>query len=624
MSLNPLVDSRDLRFVAFEMLELEKLNRFERFSDFDRDVYEDTLNLAEKIAVEQFYTSNAEGDKTGLKYDPHTHEVTVPESFHKGFKAYVEAGFHNLAFPPEAGGMGIPATIALASQEYFNAGNTSLGMYCSSLTGTAHQIMIFGSEELKAMFLPKLLSGEWGGTMCLTEPGAGSDVGALKTKAIRQADGTFLISGQKIFISNGEHDLTPNIIHPVLARIEGDPAGTKGISIFIVPKILVNKDGSLGERNDMICSGIEHKMGLKGNATATLNFGDNGKCIGYLMGEERQGMKVMFQLMNEARIFTGIQAQSVSSAAYMHAVTYARNRIQGAHITQMMNPNAPKVPIIEHPDVKRMLLYMKSIVEGMRMLTLFLAYNRDITHSSSSVEESKEATAIVEILTPIVKAGISDAAWLVTAEAMQVFGGYGYCQEYPVEQYARDSKVFSIYEGTNAIQSLDLQMRKILMNPGMYNYSLLKKFIADTIEKARDIVDVKYIIPVVRGAEKLDEVIKMMQGQMQEGKFMALVLNATPLQQAMFPLVLAWLHLWSLTITTPKVKALFGQAKGEERRKIISENTEAAYYSGRMLSSQFYIGAEYPKFFGRMECIMGNEGAALKVASENFSGAPKE
>ena len=624
MSLNPLVDSRDLRFVAFEMLELEKLNRFERFGDFDRDVYEDTLNLAEKIAVEQFYTSNAEGDKVGLKYDPATHEVTVPESFHKGFKAYVEAGFHNLAFSPEEGGMGIPASIAMASQEYFNAGNTALGMYCSSMTGTAHQIMVFGSEELKAMFLPKLLSGEWGGTMCLTEPGAGSDVGALKTKAIRQADGTFLISGQKIFISNGEHDLTPNIIHPVLARIEGDPAGTKGISIFIVPKFLVNKDGSLGERNDMICSGIEHKMGLKGNATSTLNFGDNGKCIGYLMGEERQGMKVMFQLMNEARIFTGIQAQSVSSAAYLHAVTYARNRIQGAHITQMMNPAAPKVPIIEHPDVKRMLLYMKSIVEGMRMLTLFLAYNRDITHSTSSAEESKEATAIVEILTPIVKAGISDAAWLVTAEAMQVFGGYGYCQEYPIEQYARDSKVFSIYEGTNAIQSLDLQMRKILMNPGMYNYSLLKKFIADTIEKARDIVDVKYIIPVVRGVEKLDEVIKMMQGQMQEGKFMALVLNATPLQQAMFPLVLAWLHLWSLTITTPKVKALLGQAKGEERQKIISENSEAAYYSGRMLSSQFYIGAEYPKFFGRMECIMGNEGAALKVASENFSGAPKE
>lgn len=624
MSLNRLVDSRDVRFVVFEMLELEKINRFERFSEFDRDMYEDTLSLAEKIAVDQFYTSNADGDKIGLKYNPNTHEVKVPESFHKGFKAYVGAGFHNLAFPPEAGGMGMPATIAFASQEYFNAGNTSLGMYCSSLTGTAHLLMVFGSEEVKRMFLPKLLSGEWGGTMCLTEPGAGSDVGALKTKAVRQSDGTYLITGQKIFISNGEHDLTPNIIHPVLARIEGDLPGTKGISIFVVPKILVNKDGSLGERNDMFCSGIEHKMGLKGNATATLNFGDNGKCVGYLMGEERQGMKVMFQLMNEARIFTGIQAQSVSSAAYMHAVTYAKNRIQGAHITQMLNPNAPKVPIIEHPDVKRMLLYMKSTIEGMRMLTLYLSHNRDVTSSLSSPEEAKETTAIAEILTPIVKAGISDAAWLVTAEAMQVFGGYGYCQEYPVEQYARDSKVFSIYEGTNAIQSLDLQMRKILMNPNQYNYSILKKRIAETIEKAKGIVDDKYITPVARGVEKLDEVINMMKTQMQEGKFMALVLNATPLQQAMFPLVLAWLHLWSLTITIPKMKALFGDAKGEERQKIISENSEAAYYSGRVLSSQFFIGSEYPKYFGKIECIMGNEAAAIKVTPDNFTGALKE
>jgi alkylation response protein AidB-like acyl-CoA dehydrogenase len=624
MSLNQLVDSRDVRFVIFEMLELEKLKRFERFRDFDRSVYEDTLNLAEKIAVEKFYPSNADGDQTGAKFHPETHEVVVPESFHKGFKAFIEAGFHNLEFPPELGGMGMPATITMAAQEYFNAGNTSLGMYCMSLTGTAHQLMVFGNEELKKMFLPKLLSGEWGGSMCLTEPSAGSDVGALRTKAVKQADGTYLICGQKNFISNSEHDLTPNIIHPVLARIEGAPEGTKGISIFIVPKFLVNPDGSLGERNDMICSGIEHKMGLKGNATCTLNFGDNGKCIGYLMGKEREGMKVMFQLMNEARIFTGIQAQSLSSAAYMHAVTYARNRIQGVHITQSMNPAAPKVAIIEHPDVKRMLLYMKSIVEGMRMLTLFLAYNEDNSHSSADAEESKVTKAIVEILTPIVKAGISDAAWLVTAEAMQVYGGYGYCQEYPVEQYARDSKVFSIYEGTNAIQSLDLQMRKILMNPEMYNYSILKQYIARTIEKAKGIVDDKYITPVKRGMEKLDEVISMMRTQMEEGKLMALVLNATPLQQAMFPLMLAWLHLWSLTITIPQAKAILGDAKGAERRKIIVENTEAAYYSGRMLSSQFYIGAEFPKYFGKIECILFNEGAGLKVAVENFTGALRE
>ena len=624
MSLNPLVDSRDVRFIMFEMLELEKLNRFDRFKDFDRSVYEDTLNLAEKIALDQFYTSNSDGDKIGLKFNPETNEVKVPESFHKGFRSYLEAGFHSLPFPPEMGGMGLPSTVSIAAAEFFNAGNTALTMYCGSITGAIHIIAAFGSEALKNMFLPKMMEGQWGGTMCLTESGAGSDLGALKSKAIRQPDGTYLISGQKIFISNGEHDMTENIIHPVLARIEGDPEGTKGISIFVVPKFLINQDGTLGARNDMICSGIEHKMGLKGNATSTLNFGDNGKCVGYLLGKEREGMKVMFMLMNAARIHTGVQAEAVSSAAYMHAVTYARNRIQGVHITQSMNPAAPKVPIIEHPDVKRMLLYMKSTIEGMRMLCLFLAYHEDVMHSSALAAEVKDSTAIVEILTPIVKAGISDAAWLVTAEAMQVYGGYGYCQEYPVEQYARDVKVFSIYEGTNAIQSLDLQMRKILMNPEMYNYKILKKYIADTITIAKGVVDDRYIAPVVRGMEKFDEVIAMMQTQLKEGKFMALVLNATPLQQAMFPLILAWLHLWSLTITIPKSKALLGDAKGAERRKILVDNAEAAYYSGRMLSSQFFIAAEFPKFFGQLECIMNNEGAAIKVDSENFTGALKE
>jgi len=623
MSLNPLVDSRDVRFVAFEMLEIDKISRYERFAGQDRRLYEDTLSLAEKIAVERFYASNAEGDKIGLTYNADTHTVTVPESFHRGFRAFAEAGFHNLAFPPEEGGMGIPVTVSFAAQEYFNAGNTSLAMYCSTLMGTSHLLMVYGSEKLKRMFLHKMIAGEWCGTMCLTEPGAGSDVGALKTKAVRRSDGTYLITGQKVFISNGEHDLTPNIIHPVLARIEGDPEGTKGLSLFIVPKVLVNEDGSLGEPNDMFCAGIEHKMGLRGNATSTLYFGDQGECVGYLLGGERQGMKIMFQLMNEARIFTGIQAQAVSSAAYMHAVTYARNRIQGAHITQMLNPDAPKVAIIEHPDVKRMLLYMKSTVEGMRMLTLYLAYNRDIVLSSPSADEVKEATALIEILTPVVKAGISDAAWLVTAEAMQVYGGYGYCQDYSVEQYARDSKVFSIYEGTNAIQSLDLQMRKILMNPDHYNYSILKKRMAETLAAAKGIVDDRYIAPLARGMERLDEVIQMMKMQMEEGKFLALVLNATPLQQAMFPLVLAWLHLWSMTLTTPRMKALLGDARGGERQKMISENSEAAYYSGRVLSSQFFIGSEYPKYFGRIECIMGNEAAAIKVAPDNFTGAVK-
>ncbi|MFZ1036944.1 MAG: acyl-CoA dehydrogenase [Smithella sp.] len=624
MALNQLVDSRDVRFTMFEMLELEKLNRFDSFKDFDRSVYEDTLDLAEKIAVELFYPCNSEGDAVGLKFDAKKNEVNVPESFHKGFNAYIDAGFQSLPFPQEVGGMGFPSSISMAAAEYFNAANTSLTMYGGAIAGAIAVIASFGSEELKNMFLPKLMEGKWGGTMCLTESGSGSDLGALKTRAVRQADGTYLISGQKIFISSGEHDLTENIIHPTLARIEGDPEGTKGISIFVVPKYLVNKDGSLGARNDILCTGVEHKMGLKAQATSSLCFGEEGKCVGYLLGKEREGMKVMFLLMNAARIHTGVQAEALSSAAYMHAVTYARNRIQGSHILKAMDPSAPRVPIIEHPDVKRMLMYMKSTVEGMRMLCLFLACHEDIMRASSSPDEVKKAIGIVEILTPIVKAGISDASWLVTAEAMQVYGGYGYCAEYPVEQYARDCKVLSIYEGTNAIQSLDLQMRKILMNKDMFNYSILKQYIADTIAKAKGIVDDRYIAPVARGMEKLDEVIAMMIKQLQEMKIIGLVANATPLQQAMFPLIVAWLHLWSLTITIPKSKALLGDAKGADRRKILADNPEAAYYSGRVLSAQFFIGAEFPKFFGRVECIMNQEGAAIKADSENFTGALKE
>ncbi|MFY9149931.1 MAG: acyl-CoA dehydrogenase, partial [Smithellaceae bacterium] len=443
----------------------------------------------------------------------------------------------------------------------------------------------------------------------------------LKTKAVKQPDGTYLITGSKIFISNGEHDMTENIIHPVLARIEGDPGGTKGISIFVVPKFLINKDGSLGERNDVYCTGIEHKMGLKGNATSSLSFGENGKCVGYLLGKEREGMKIMFHLMNAARIHTGVQALGCSSAAYLHAVTYARNRVQSALIT---NPKGGPVTIINHPDVKRTLLYMKSQVEGMSMLCLFLAMHEDIMHGSKDPEEVKRATAIVDILTPVVKAGISDASWLVTSEAMQVYGGYGYCQEYPIEQYARDTKVFAIYEGTNAIQSLDLMMRKILMNPEMYNYAQLREWMNNTIAKAKGVVDDKYVKPVEEGVAKLDEVIEMMKKQMGEMKILLLLNNATSFQRAVYPLVLAWLHLWSLIITTPKAKALLGDAKGEERAKIIANDPEAAYYSGRVLSSQFFIGAELPKFFGMMAAITANEAAALKMESDNFTGALKE
>lgn len=624
MALNQLVDSRDVRFVLYEMLELEKLSKYPKYADFDRDIYEDTLELAEKIAINYFYPSNSEGDKEGgAQFDPETNEVRVPESVKAAARAFIDSGFMTLRLPMESDGMGMPSALSTACGEYFNAGNTAAEMYVGGTLGAAMLIASFGTEEQKELYLPKMFAGEWGGDMCLTEPDAGSDVGALKTKAVKQADGTYLITGQKIFISSGESDLFENIIHPTLARIEGDIPGTKGISIFIVPKYLANPDGSLGERNDVVCSGIEHKMGIKNSATATLNFGDNGKCVGYLLGEERQGMKIMFYLMNEARIATGLQAQGQSSAAYMHAVTYARNRIQSKHITQSANPDAPGVPIIQHPDVQRMLLWMKGYVEGMRMLSYFLSYCVDITDIGEE-DEAKKADGIIELFTPIVKAGISDASWLVTAEAIQVYGGYGVCSDYPVEQYARDTKVFSIYEGTNAIQSLDLTFRKILMNPEQFNLNAWKEKVEQILAQAKGVVDEKYVAQVERGLAKFDEIIDFLKEQLAAGNYMVITLHATPLQQCMFMLVLAWLHLWSLSITMPKMKELVGDAKGEERKKLIDDNQEAAYYSGRVLSSQFYIGAEFPKYFGKVECILNNELAAIKTSSATFTGALEE
>jgi len=624
MARNQLVDSRDVRFVLYEMLGIDALGgKISKYADYDQDIYEDALNLAETIAVDMFQTSNAESDQEGVHYDPDTKEVAVPQSTKEALNAFLEAGFQNASLEPEHGGMGLPGAVSTACYEYFNAGNTAAFMYAAVIIGTAHLVLEYGNESQKNLYLEKLISGQWGGSMCLTEPEAGSDVGALKTKAVKQPDGTYRISGQKIFITAGENDTVENIIHPVLARIEGDPKGTKGISIFLVPKYLVNKDGTMGERNDMACSGVEHKMGIKASATCTLNFGDNGNCVGFLLGEERQGMKIMFQMMYEARIITGLQSQALASTAYLHAVTYAKTRLQGVHVTQMLNPEAASVPIIEHPDVKRMLLYMKSYVEGMRMLSYFLAHNVDIERFLEG-EEKKESEAMYEILLPLLKAGNSDTAWLVTAEAIQVHGGYGFCQDYPVEQFARDCKILSIYEGTNAIQSLDLTMRKLLMNKEQYYYTVLFSKITKTIESARGVVDDRYITPIKEGLDKINEAVEFFKASMAGGKFLHIFMNATVFQQCLFLLVLGWLHLWSLTLTTPEMKKLVGDVKGEEREKLLNENLEAAYYNGRVLSSQFFIGAELPKLSGKIDCILKGESAVIKSSASSFTGAMDE
>lgn len=621
-SLNPLVDTRDARFVLFEVLGVDKLTQYPHFADFDKDTFEDVLNLAEAIAVEQVYPINMEGDKLSVKYDPDTKKVILPECYKPALQAMYDAGFIGLTNDTESGGMGMPHAIGQACTEYFTAASVAFSMYPALTIGALNLIKNFGTQELKDTYIAKMTTGEWTGTMCLTEPDAGSDVGNLKSKAVKQADGSYKITGQKIFISGGDFEMPGNIIHPVLARIEGDPPGTKGISIFVVPKYRIKADGKL-EFNDVICSGVEHKMGIKASATCTLNFGDNGDCIGWLLGKERQGMKIMFQMMNEARLYVGLQGLAVSSAAYMHAITYARTREQGVHVTQMLNPDAPKVSIIQHPDVKRMLLWMKSYVEGMRLLTYYVGYLEDLMHGIEG-EAKKEAQAMIEFLIPIVKAGNTDNAWKVTSEAIQVYGGYGFCSDYPVEQFARDAKILAIYEGTNGIQSMDLTMRKILMNPEQFNYTIFKKNVLATIAKAKGIVDDKYVDAVQKGLDKVDAVVQYLKEQMAAGKFLHIFASATPLQQALSMFVLGWIHLWMLTLAQPKMKDIIGDKKGDELNALLADNSEAAFYNGKVLSSQFYIGAELKKFFGMVDYILDGEAAVVKASEHIFTGAPVE
>ncbi len=623
MALNPIVDSRDVRFILFEVLDVEKLTKYSKFADFDKDTFEATIELAEQIAVEQVYPINAAADKKHAQYNPDTKEVYIPEEYFPGLKAYYEAGFIGLASSQEIGGTGMPKVIYQCATDYFTAASVAFTMYPMLSIGALNMYINFLPEsEEKKIIIEKMLSGEWGGTMCLTEPDAGSDVGALKTKAVKNADGTYNITGQKIFISSGDNNFYKNMIHPVLARIEGDPAGTKGISIFVVPKYHIDPkaSGNIGPKNDVVCSGIEHKMGITASATCTMSFGDEGKCKGILMGQERQGMKIMFQMMNEARLYVGSQGMSVSSAAYMHAVTYARNRVQGVDVTQMLNPDAPKVTIINHPDVKRMLLSMKSKVEAMRTLTYYCAMLEDLTHVEQG-EAKNEAQGLLDFLIPICKAGNTDTAWEVTGDAIQVYGGYGFCSDYPVEQFARDAKILQIYEGTNGIQSMDLTMRKLLMNKDQYNYSIYKKRIQETIAKATGIVDEKYIENMKKGIAKIDETVEKMKKDMAEGKFLQIFANASPLQRAFTALTHAWMHLWGLSVAIPKMKELTGGKKGAEFNALLAENAEAAFYVGRVLSGQFMLGAEFQKFFAHCDYILSGETAVTKASNHVFTGA---
>ena len=617
---NLLVNTRDQQFLLFEQFGIEKLFESEAYGGFSKDDLLMILSEAEKLAVSVIFPTLKEGDEEGCHFKNGV--VTVPKCFREPFKKYSEAGWINPMDSPDVGGQGIPHTAGYGVMELFCAANYAFCMYPGLTHGAANLINVYGNEEQKKKYMEKCFSGEWTGTMCLTEPGAGSDVGALKTTAKRLPDGKFLITGTKCFISAGDHDLTPNIIHPVLARIEGDPPGTKGISIFIVPKIRVNDDGTLGEPNDVKCGGIEHKMGIKASATATLNFGEDGKCIGELLGEERSGIKIMFQMMNEARLGVGMQGVAIGSAAFQHAVAYAKERIQGTPVWEMKNPAAKAVTIINHPDVRKKLMWMKSHVEGIRALAYFGAYCMDMSKVSKTEAEKANWEGYLELLTPIIKSYSTDKGLLICSTAMDVYGGYGYCSEYPVEQLMRDEKIACIYEGTNGIQALDFVGRKLGQRKGA-NVMNMAGLIQKTIAKYKNDGQLgKAAATLEEASNAVFEVAMFFAAAGKGGDFIAPIYNAGKYLDIFGDMVVGYLLLEGAGIAQEKLNAMY-EEKGlvtiGKKIGLQRENQEAAFYAGKIASAKFFINEAVTTVKARCAAIKANDKSAMEMVDLGFT-----
>lgn len=617
---NLLVNTRDQQFLLFEQFGIEKVFDSEAYGGYSKDDVLMILSEAEKMAVNDIFPTLKEGDEEGCHIKDG--KVTVPKCFREPFKKYSEAGWINPMDSPDVGGQGLPHTAGYAVSELFCAANYAFMMYPGLTHGAANLINVYGNEEQKKKYMAKCFSGEWTGTMCLTEPGAGSDVGALKTTAKRLPDGKFLITGTKCFISAGDHDLTPNIIHPVLARIEGDPAGTKGISIFIVPKIRVNDDGSLGEFNDVNCGGIEHKMGIKASATATLNFGEDGKCIGELLGEERSGIKIMFQMMNEARLGVGMQGVAIGSAAFQHAVSYAKERIQGTPVWEMKNPAAKAVTIINHPDVRKKLMWMKSHVEGIRALAYFGAYCMDMSKIAKTEAESANWEGYLELLTPIIKSYSTDKGLLICSLAMDVYGGYGYCSEYPVEQFLRDEKIACIYEGTNGIQALDFVGRKLGQRKGA-NVMNMAGLVQKAVAKYKNNAELgKAAATLEEASNACFEVAMFFAAAGKGGDFIAPIYNAGKYLDIFGDMVVGYLLLDAAGVAQEKLNAMYdekglttiGKQKGLQR-----ENQDAAFYAGKIASAKFFANEALTTVKARCEAVKANDKSAMELVDLAFT-----
>ncbi len=599
-----IADRRDIDFVIWEQLNGEELLNEDLFPGFNKKTCEMVITEARKLAIKELLPTLSEGDKEGVTYEDGS--VKVPQCYKRPHKLILDGEWGNLQVETKMGGQGAPPFVAAAANEYFMGGNWVILAYASMGCSTAAMIQEFGTQDQIDTYVKRVVSGEWGGTMLLTESDAGSDVGALETTAVKNEDGTYSITGNKIFITNGEHDLCDNIIHPVLARIEGHDAGTKGISIFIVPKYFVNEDGSLGDRNDIICTGVEEKHGIHGSATCSMSMGSKGECTGYLLGEEKKGMSIMFHMMNEARMATGLQGLAYASSAYMLAVNFARERIQGKDILNFGDAAAPSVPIIKHPDVRRNLLFMKSYVDGMRSFFYYMTTVGVKAFISENKEDAELYGDVFELLTPIIKEYLSVKGYDVCVQSMQVHGGVGYTQEYPVEQYARDCKIASIYEGCSGIQALDLLGRKLPMNEGKALMGFLSEM-KKTVEMAKGIEATKDLAEKVgKSAKRIEEVAMHLATTAMGGQIKQALAHSLPFLHAMGDSIMAWMLLWRAAEAAPKIE----KAKKKDK----------AFYQGQVNTAEFFINTLLAETFGKFDAIQGTSSAAIDIPDDGFGG----
>ena len=589
----------DTIFLLRDVLGYERHGNLPGFADAPLDVVEAVLGEAGKLAEGVFQPLNRSGDLEGCK----RHEdgsVTTPKGFKAAYGALREGGWIGLSAPTEFGGQGLPMTLTSVMQEYLSSANLALSMYPGLTQGAIAAILVHGSAEQKSTFLPKMISGEWSGTMNLTEPHCGTDLGLIKTKAAPNGDGSYSITGTKIFISAGEHDLTNNIIHLVLARIEGAPLGTKGISLFIVPKFLLNADGTPGKRNGVSCGSIEHKMGIHANSTCVLNY-DNAR--GFLIGQENRGLNAMFVMMNEARLGVGIQGLSQSEVAYQNAIAYAKDRLQGRALTGPKEPSKPADPIIVHPDVRRTLMSIRAFNEAARAFVLWTALKADIAHRGDNAAERQAAEDHMGLMTPIVKGLLTDVGFDNTVKAQQMFGGHGYIAEWGMEQFVRDARIAMIYEGANGVQAMDLVGRKLGKDSGRAAMAFFNEVTAFLKEHATD-EDLKGLVKPVETALGHLQQATMWFMQNALGKPDNAGAGATDFMHMFGLVVLAYMWLKIAKAARAKLKA--------------GANGDASRMEAKLAMARFFMQRTLPETAAQLARITAGADAVMGLPAQAF------